>query len=326
LLWLVPAILLALIVWIVATALNVERTSPTHPPVVQNSSFPLTIIEDDGRKVVIPAKPMRIVVSNAGLADIVAELVAPERIVGVPFTVDDFAGAVEFYAKHKEIKRFEKYNAESLLAARPDLILCSTFQEATTTEILEQRGIPVLKFAYYKTFEGIRASLLTVGRAVGEEQKALALATDFDRRLAAVEKAVAGRPKPRLLHYSKYDQGMAVGIGESQDAVLLSAGGTNALASMNLRGHIPFSFEQVLKAQPDWFVVTGDNGLDSPQAKIILDQPSLSNLSAIKNRRIAIVPDKYSSSISHYVVKAVEILARQLHPDAFPAPERKQAD
>src|SRR5688572_30532309 len=87
-LWLVPLGLLALIAWVVAAALTVERTPPALAPVIQNSTFPLTIIEDDGRKVVIPAKPMRIVVSNAGLADIVAELVEPERIVGVPFTVD----------------------------------------------------------------------------------------------------------------------------------------------------------------------------------------------------------------------------------------------
>jgi len=257
------------------------------------------------------------VAADAGGADVLAALVEPERIVAVPGTVGDFAGATQFYEQHPEIKRFERYDAEALLSLKPDLVLASSIHNPNTIQILSDARIPVMLYDTFRSFGGIRVWMLAVGRAVGEDVKAEALVSLFDARLNAVEKAVAGRQAPRVLCYSNFGHGFAVGSGESQDEIIRRAGGTNAAAEMKLVGHVNFTFEQMLKLNPDVLVVSGDNGLDSPQVKILLNEPSLAGLSAIKQRRIAVVPDRYYVSISQYVVEAVEILARQLHPDAF---------
>jgi iron complex transport system substrate-binding protein len=319
-LWLVPLALAVLIGALVIAALKMPAAaSQTQPKNTEDmsSAFPLTV-ELHKRKVVVPARPMRIIAANAGLADIVSALVSPERIAGVPTTVDGFAGAQEFFDTHREITRFEKFQAETILSLKPDLVLVSIFQEASTIDVLEQQGIPVLMFEYYKTFGGIRNSFKMIGQAVGEDEKAAALIADFDARLSAVEKAIAGRKRPRALAYSKYDLGYAVGAGESQDELLRRAGASNATAEINLTGHVGFTTEQILTVQPDWFVVSGEEGLQSSQVQILLIDRSLAELPAIRERRIAVVPDRFFSSISQYVVNAVEILARHLHPDAFP--------
>lgn len=317
LLWLIPVALLGAVVYVVVAALQAEQPPPAKAAVVLSSSYPLTIEEAGGRRVVIAAKPGRIIPADSGMADILSALVEPRRIVALPVTVEQFGGARDFYVEHQEIPRFESFSAETLLSLKPDLLLAVVFRDNAATELVEQRGVPVLRFEHFRTFAGIRSSFMTVGAAVGEEQKARALAGEFDKRLAAVEKAVSGRPKPRALWYSKYDQGFAVGTGESQDEILRRAGAANAAAELNLVGHVHFTFEQMLKLKPDSIVVSGDQGLDSQQARTVLGEPLLAELPALKERRIAAVPDRFATSLSQYAVEAVEILARQLHPHAF---------
>ena len=324
LLWLVPAALLGVIGYVLFQTLGADtRPVPAPaPPVAQPQpqplGFPRTLADDSGRKLVLPAKPVRIVPGDTGMADILSALVESQRIAALPVWVDTYGGAREFFETNTNISRFQKYQAEPLLALKPDLVLTDSYQDAATTSILRQQGIPVLQFAKLRTFDGIKGAILIAGSATGEEQKAADLATEFDNRLQALAADFNGMKRPRALCYSNYGQGYAVGTGESQDEILRRAGAENAAAEMNLAGHVTFSFEQLLKLNPDWLIVGGDNGMQSPQAQLLLNETVLSNLQAIKERHIAVVPERYFSSISQYVVNAVEILARQLHPEAFP--------
>jgi iron complex transport system substrate-binding protein len=322
-LWLVPAALLAAVAYVFVAALQAEPAQPPQAPVALGHTYPLTIEEPGGRTVVIPAKPVRIIPADAGTADILSALIEPTRFAAVPATVDSFGCAREFFAANETIPRYEHMQAETVLAFKPDLFVAVIFRDNAAVDLVEQHGVPVLKLAQFRTLAGIRASFVAIGLAVGEETKVRALAEDFDKRLAVVEKAVAALPKPRALWYSKYDQGYVVGTGESQDEIVRRAGATNAAAEMDLVGHVHFNFEQMLKLRPDWIIVSGEKGMDSPQAQIVLGEPTLTELPAVKERRIAVVPDRYASSVSHYVVEAVEILARQLHPEAFGKPEHR---
>ena len=321
LVWLLPLALLALVLYIGVSALHGHASGPEKPPVavdVNAAKYPRTIEESGGHRVVIPARPMRIVASDCGPADMLTALVDSSRIAALPGPVEAYGGAQEYYKAHPEIPRFAKFDSETILALKPDLVLFTTYRDAAIAEYLESRGIPVIRFENFKTFAGIRGAILAVGSAVGEEEKAQNVVADFDRRLSAVDRALTGRKSVRALSYSNYGQGFAIGGGESQDELIRRAGAENAATELNLKGHVNFSFEQLLKLNPDWIIVDGDHGFDSAQAKFLLTQSELEGLGPIKARRIAVVPDRYYSSISQYIVNAVEILARQLHPDAFP--------
>jgi iron complex transport system substrate-binding protein len=247
---------------------------------------------------------------------VLSVLIEPARIAAVPDTVEGYAGAKKYFADHPEIPRFIKFNAETLLSLKPDLVFAASFHDGGVLQRVRDTGVPVVRFSRFQTFAGIRAYIQAVGLAVGEDEKVAALLADFDQRLEHVARGVAGRKRPRVLAYSNYSgHGTVVAGGESQDELLQRAGALNIAAEMKLKGHPNFSFEQILKADPDWLVVAGDEGLNSPQAQILLNDPVLQELQAIKQRRIAVVPDRYFSSISHYIIDAVEILAAQLHPE-----------
>ena len=318
--WLLPLALLALIVYVGASALRGAPRTVEKPPVAADpnaAEFPRTLIENGGHEVVIQTRPMRIVPSDCGPADMLSALVDPTRIAALPQTVDTYGAAQDFYRARADIQRYAKFTSETMLELKPDLVLFTTYREPAIAAYLESHGITVVRFENFKTFDGICGAILAVGHATGDDAKARAAVEEFDRRLKAVETAVAGKKRPRTLGYSNYGQGSAVGTGESQDEVIRRAGADNAAAEMNLSGHPNFTFEQLLRLNPDWIVVGGDKGLESTQAQLLLSQAELSGLKAIQERHIAVIPDRYYSSISQYVVEAVEILAKQLHSDAF---------
>jgi iron complex transport system substrate-binding protein len=322
LLWLLPLTLLGLVVYVGIAALHNDVRPPAKAPTVVDGSasgFPRTLIQEGGREVVIKARPTRVVPSDCGPADMLAALIEPGRMAALPGPVDTWGGATDFYAAHPEIPRFQNFNSETVFSFKPDLVLFTTYRDAAIATYLETHGVTVVRFDNFKTFNGIRGAMLAIGHALGEDEKTKVVVDDFDRRVKAIETALAGRKKPRVIGYSNYGTGFVIGANESQDEVLRRAGAINAAVEMNLAGHSNFTFEQMLKANPDWIVTFGDDGLNSQQAQFLLNEPTLAGMEAIKQRHIAVVPDRYYSAISQYIVNAVEILARQLHPDAFPA-------
>jgi iron complex transport system substrate-binding protein len=325
-LWLVPLALAGVIGYVLVHALNgAPRAGQSEPlraaDVPVSGGFPRAITDDGGAKIVIPRKPVRIVAGDAGSADVLSDLIAPERFAAVPFTVESYCGAREYFAAHPAIARYIKFNAETLLSFKPDLVFAASYHDSGAVQIVRDAGVPAVRFEQFRTFAGIRGYIQSVGLAVGEEQKAGEIVREFDQRLERIEKAVAGRPRPRVLAYSNYSgHGTVVGGGESQSEVLRRAGALNIAEELNLKGHPNFSFEQIIKANPDWLIVTGDDGLNSAQALILLGDPVLRSLPAVAQRRIAVIPDRYFTSISQHIVDAVEILARQIHPGALGQP------
>lgn len=82
-----------------------------------------------------------------------------------------------------------------------------------------------------------------------------------------------------------------------------------------MTGPAAITFEQILKLDPDVIVVCGDAGLDSPQVRLIVNEPVLSKLRAVSGRRIAVVPTRLFDALSQHVVDAVEMLSPQFFPE-----------
>jgi iron complex transport system substrate-binding protein len=112
-----------------------------------------------------------------------------------------------------------------------------------------------------------------------------------------------------------------VGAGETQDEMTRLAGGINAAAEAGYKGFGNCSYEQLLKMDPDVLLVS------SPKmVQLVLNEPMLSTLKAVKTKRIAVVPGNLYNSTTQFIVDGIETLAKQLHPDAFGAAPAENKD
>jgi iron complex transport system substrate-binding protein len=86
-------------------------------------------------------------------------------------------------------------------------------------------------------------------------------------------------------------------------------------------GQVPLSKERILQIDPDMLVLPGwvygdPKGAPAFYAQIIGD-PALQGLSAIRARRVFMMPEGLKSSTSQYLAAAVEWLAKTAYPELF---------
>jgi ABC-type Fe3+-hydroxamate transport system substrate-binding protein len=162
------------------------------------------------------------------------------------------------------------------------------------------------------TLPGIRAAILDLGRAVGEEAAAQRLVATFDATLAELGRRLAGAARPRVLYWSS---GMTAGADTAIGALIEAAGGINVGREMGVSGIAPPGAERAFVADPD-VVLVGT----WPQARESLGaHPLLSKTRAVREERIVTLPTRRLVALSQFTADAAWELAHLLHADLVPA-------
>ena len=268
--------------------------------------------------------PQRIVPASAGVVDLVAALVPPERIAGLPSQALLFsaAGARPADPALLERPRFGAYAAEAVLALSPDLVVCDRWQRADTTERLREAGVRVVELDDLESLASVRAALQQLGELLGAQAACAATLADLDARVARLAGGAAHRARWRALAYSNGGGGgWLAGGGTTADEWIRLTGMLNAGAEGGRQGHVRCSFEELLALDPDLIVVSarGENGEPGLTAQVLRSEPGLASLRAVRLDRIVALEAWLYSAIGPQLVTAAETLA----PLADAAMERR---
>lgn len=134
---------------------------------------------------------------------------------------------------------------ESMLAARPDVVVRYWGGEPRLVARLKERGVRVVEIEDATDFDGVRANVRRIAGALGQAAAGEQLVADMDRRLAAV----SGRDKGEALYLTA--GGFTAGPGSLIDAILRAAGFRSAADP----GFAPVSVEQIVLTPPARFVL-----------------------------------------------------------------------
>lgn len=325
-----------LVLGLVLCAEGCDR-SPTQPLTVAASApagSPVRATLADGSIIELAAAPRRVIPANAAAAEFIAPLLGPERIAALPEQVDDYSSFNFRTGGFEAVPRFSRYSAEPLIGLHPDLVVTHVWQAAETTSVLREQGTPVLVLQSATSYTDVRATLLLCAALFDLDQQGAAFVADLDRRVEKLRERSEARAAKggltggtalnlRALVYSNDGSGgWAAGSGTTADTLLRLAGLSNAAAEAGVSGHTSLDFEKLIAIDPDVIVVgaqaRGEGG--SATKSVLESTPALSNLRAIKNRRIAVLSSALLSSDSPCIIDAAETLARSI--DAmFVAPD-----
>jgi iron complex transport system substrate-binding protein len=213
-------------------------------------------------------------------------------------------------------------NLETLIAARPDVLLCSAGSfPADTLAKLKEAKVPVVQMPA-ATFDDLKATVRITGEVLGPQETAVAaeyvsyLEANI-KRVAAVTAAIPAAERPGVLHTSQYAVMSTDGAKTLIDAWIGYAGGVNVAAKEITGNQKPITAEQIAVWDPEVVIVgTAPNG---DNAKAILADPKWSSTKAVKNNKVVPNPtgvylwDRYSAE------EALQILwaAKLLYPDKF---------
>lgn len=167
-----------------------------------------------------------------------------EAIVGLSTRADDADSRLRAQARGLPMRRVD---LESVLAARPQVVVRYWGGEPRLVGALEARGVRVVTIGEASGFADVRANIRRVAASVGRVQAGERLVAQMDRRLARASGAWGGA---RALYLTP--GGVTAGPGTLVDAVLRAAGLTNAEGRP---GYQTVSLEQM--------------ALDPPQAAVL---------------------------------------------------------
>lgn len=269
-----------------------------------------TVVDDLGRTVAVAPRPARIVSLAPNLTEVLFAVGAGDRLVA-----DTSYCNYPPEAKQKpHLGDTQRPDLERLIAFEPDLVLVSTASQLESlSDRLDALGIPTY-VSNPRTVEDVFTSVERIGQLVGNDRQGAEVAASLRARAEAVQKAVAGRPAPKVFIIVGDEPLITTGQGTFVDDLIRRAGG--ASISGDERTEWPqYSAETVIARAPDVIVVpTSSHGISGEGGGV---PAVLHETPAVRNDRIARIDGDLLMRPGPRLVDGLEALARALHPEAF---------
>ena len=275
--------------------------------------FPKWLRAPTGETRTLPRPPTRIVSTYLGSDEVLAALVAPDRVVAVSAYVDDPATSNCRDAYPASTPRVRS-DPEIIIGLEPDLVCVAGFTQPDTLRLVVGAGLTVVRWSRFNSFADVMGQIELLGAVVGEEARADALAGGIAGLLADLERRLAGVPPVRVLYYDPptYTMGRGTLVGE----LLARAGGANVADELGIVGAGHIGIETILALEPEAIVMP--RYADNVSALKALGASAIwAHVPAVKAGRVYEVPGAWIATISHHAAQGLERVARVLHPKAF---------
>lgn len=201
---------------------------------------------------------------------------------------------------------------EAILALRPDMVTGARGPAgASLSERLDARGIATF-FPQTESFAQIDAMILGLGERTGHAEQARTTIAALDARVAAIEKAVAAKPRARVLLVFGLSPLSVAGPSSFADEMIRRAGGTNAVTEGG--GYPTLGIERVLTLDPD-VVVNAAIAEAHGHERIAKDTPGWAKVRAVTENRVVAITDESVLRPGPRIGDGLATLARAIHPD-----------
>lgn len=258
-----------------------------------------------------PSPPRRVASLNLSADEVLIEILPPERLVSVTRWADEVGTSNIVGRVPASVFRIHKVDMERLVALAPDLVVVSEYTDADFLRLLERSGIRHHRMKGLSSLAGVRAAILDLAREVGATDKADPLVARYDATLRELDRRLAGARRPRVLYWAG---GMTAGGDTAIGALIEGAGGINVGREMGVQGIAPPGAERAFVADPDVLLV----GTWPLAVESLKRDPLLSQMRAVREGRIVVMPNELLVALSQYTADACWHLAAALHPERVP--------
>jgi cobalamin transport system substrate-binding protein len=270
----------------------------------------LTLTDQTGREVSLPAPPRRIISLVPSVTEILFAIAAQDRLAGVTDFCDDPPEA----RRKPRVGGMLAPNLETILTLKPDLVIAAT--AGNREETFQQLGrlrIPV--YLVNPTTTGDALDLISrLGALTEHPAPAARLVTSLDTRIRMVVGRVASLARPRVLYVLWPEPVIVPGRDALVSELIMLAGGDSVTADSGA-GYSRYSLEAAVARAPQ-IIILADHGagLDTLSRE---KWERLSALPAVKAGRLFSVDGNLLHHYGPRVVDGLELLARLIHPEAF---------
>ncbi|WP_088188910.1 ABC transporter substrate-binding protein [Desulfosporosinus sp. FKA] len=292
-----------------------QATDPTDQTNKVNSAqtnYPLTIKDDSGTEVSIPAKPERIICILPSATETLFAIGAGNNVIAVT-KYDNNPVNVQKKVEYVFQDTLNP-NIEQIVKLKPDLIILGEISP-TTTAAIRNLKIPVI-VSNPQDLANVYTTIKEFGKITDTQASAAKVINSMQNEERAIEKKVAlvkdtDRPKVWI----EVDPTLyTAGSGTFMDELVSKAGGINIAA--NVKGWVQYSSEKVMAANPQVILYTyGEYNVNAKQT--IMKRPGWQDINAVKNNRVVELNSDLVTEPGPRIIDGMESIAKALYPSLF---------
>ena len=300
-----------------------------------------TVTDQLGRQVILPDNIERAVVLQHQTLNIIVQLNATDKVVGILAGWKRQLGA-NYIRLAPELASLpmpgdlSQVNIESLLALSPQVVFVTNYAPADMIAQIENVGIPVVAISLRQDSEteknkvnpamedeetayneGLKQGIRLIGDVLNKQQEAADLLTyTFEKRAEVAKRLSDLSPEQRVRVYMANPDLATYGSGKYTGLMMQHAGAMN-VAAATIKGFKQVSIENVLSWDPEVIFVQERYPTVVDQIK---NDKAWQNITAVKNQRIYLMPE-YAKAWGYPMPEALAIgelwMAKTLYPERF---------
>ncbi|WP_416148837.1 ABC transporter substrate-binding protein [Salipaludibacillus sp. HK11] len=282
---------------------------------VTGGEFPITLTDKVDREVTIDEEPETIVSLLPSNTEIVFELGAGDRLIGV----SDFCN---YPPEAEDIQNVggQDMDPELILSLEPDMALVQRYHYENHSEILdqyEQSGIDVLVIEGGESFDEAYDTIKMLGSATGTSSRADEIVVEMKDALAEIEeKAEEISEEDRKtvwVEISPSPNIFTAGQGTFMHEMLEVIQATNAAEDQE--GWVSLTEEEIVMLSPDVIITT--HGVAEDPIDEVVSRDGWSDIPAVQDERIHDVDNDTVIRPGPRLIEGVETLAKLVYPEIF---------
>lgn len=292
------------------------KTSVSEQENIEGEAFPV-VIESADEVVEIKEKPENILPLSLDVTEIVLELVDPSSVVAISKSVEDPLLSTHADVAENIPNRVSSavhIDPEEILSFDTDLMLLTKMhgQEEDANKVLSEIDLPIITFNTMGTVDAFLENIETIGKAVGETEKATALIEQMNKDMEAIQdKIPEDQETPSVLVLSEVGPGTGpfmMGPGNISYDIIQKAGAKPAVDDIGLENSTPASIEQVLNMEPDYIFLLDFVGKGDEVFEELMKNPGWDSLEAVKNNRLKVLDVKYLMNPNIEIIEGLDIM------------------
>ncbi|NJP39139.1 ABC transporter substrate-binding protein [Alkalicoccus luteus] len=278
--------------------------------------FPVTITDNAGNEVTIDEEPETIVTLQPSDTEILFEIGAGDRLVGVSEYCNYPEEALEI-----ENVGAQDMDVERILSLEPDMALVSDYHASSHDDILEQfrdAGIDVVVVRNAESFEGTYDTIETLGMLTGTEENAEELIAEMEsgmEELAELGETIDEEERKRVwVEVAPSPDIFTTGTGTFMHEMLETIGAENAAEEHE--GWVNLTEEEIVSLEPDTIVTTYGYYVEDPQEEV-MNRDGWADVPAVENEDVHDVQSDIVTRSGPRLVEGTRAVAEAVYPDVF---------
>jgi iron complex transport system substrate-binding protein len=269
----------------------------------------MSLTDDEGTAVTLPAEPQRIVTLTAAATETVFALGLGGRVVATDSASDYPAEALS----PPHVGAFGAVDVEKIVGLHADLVIAGGNGDTPPDGIARLRSVNVpVVVVYARTVDAVFSDIALIGQATGHPAEGSALAASMRQDIDALGAAVATTQRPRVFYEIDATKEIYGPADRSFLAEMLTLAGADPITSGS-RDSFQISLERLVAADPQ-VIVLGDAPFGTT-AETVKQRPGWGGMTAVRLGDIRPVDDKLITRPGPRLAQGLRSLILAIHPD-----------